>query len=160
MIVMLTLDRALKRWLFKAVVGALIGLLVFHQRHAISTHFMEMRLDAVSQFQQRIAQPPAPAPAPVRTAEQIEAERAVAKKRAEEFAASQAEFRRAQQEADRKDRVWKSFFQETQRCLLPESQGAREVCQAREARLRSEFEARWSRGEWLGNRSEPHTTGS
>lgn len=148
MIEMITSDRVLKRWLFKAVIGALIGLFAFHQRHAISNHFMQIRLDAVSQFQQRIAQPPAPTPAPVRTPEQVEAERAAAQNRAEEYAASQAEFRRVQQEAARKDRAWNSFFQETQRCLLPESQGAREVCQAREARLRSEFEARWSGGEW------------
>lgn len=160
MIEMITSDRVLKRWLFKAVIGALIGLFAFHQRHAISNHFMEMRLDAVSQFQQRIAQPPAPARAPARTPEQVEAERAATQRRAEEYAATQAEFRKAQQEADRKDRAWHSFFQETQRCLLPESQGVREVCQAREARLRSEFETRWSRGEWPGDGSEPRITRS
>jgi len=144
MIVMLTLDRALKRWLFKAVVGALIGLLVFHQRHAISTHFMEMRLDAVSQLQQRIAPSPALAPAPVRTAEQIDADRAVAKKRAEEYAASQAELRKAQQEAERKELAWQSFFQQERSCMLPESQHRIEVCRARENRLRQEFDRHWA----------------
>ncbi len=144
MIEMITSDRVLKRWLFKAVIGALIGLFALHQRHAISNQFMQIRLDAVSHFQQRMAQPPAPAPAPVRSPEQVEAERAAAKVRADEYAANQAQLIQDRQQAERKELAWQSFFRQERSCMLPESQVRIEVCRAREHRLRQQFDRHWA----------------
>lgn len=54
---------------------------------------------------------------------------------------------RAEQEW-KKNEAWEHFYTPTQACELPESQARVDVCTAREARFRKEFEQRWAAGEF------------
>lgn len=47
----------------------------------------------------------------------------------------------------RKNEAWERFFTPTRACTHPESPTRIEVCSAREARFRKEFEQRWATGE-------------
>ncbi|TBW02745.1 hypothetical protein E0E52_17170 [Azotobacter chroococcum] len=54
---------------------------------------------------------------------------------------------RAEQEW-KKDEAWERFYTPTHACKYPESQARVDVCTAREARFRKEFEQLWAAGEF------------
>lgn len=102
----------------------------------------ERQLARTQQLQQKLA----PSPPVVRqpSPEEIAAHQRMLEQQAEESRRIAAERAIAAAEERRKEEAWERYFTPSRACMYPESNARQQVCEARKAKYRAQFESNWA----------------